>query len=123
MKKDRFSIHVHNGLSQEYEAFTIVRHGGTTSQSGLVGITNLTHLASHPPILPETIFNVQSAYESNIRFASSGLKRSNIELLGNGNTRASGLHISYNPANDDTAYSNPYGDVNTGAVDKSVVDI
>ena len=122
MKKDRFSIHVHNGLSQEYEAFTIVRHGGTTSQSGLVGITNLTHLASHPPILPETIFNVQSAYESNIRFASSGLKRSNIELLGNGNTRASGLHISYNPANDDTAYSNPYGDVNTGAVDKSVVD-
>ena len=122
MKKDRFSIHVHNGTSDEYEALTIVRHGGTSSQSGLVGITNLTHSQSDPPILPETIFNVQSVTESNIRFASSGLKRSNIELLGNGNTKASGLHISYNPANDDTAYSNPYGDVNTGAIDKSVVD-
>ena len=121
-KKDRFSVHIHNGGSKEHEAVTILRHGGTVSQSGLVGITNLTHSASDPPILPETILNVQSAGESNIRLASSGLQRSNIELLGNGNSKASGLHISYNPANDDTSYSNPYGDVNTGAVDKSVVD-
>tara|TARA_B100001123_G_scaffold225141_2_gene253438 strand:+ start:2978 stop:5647 length:2670 start_codon:yes stop_codon:yes gene_type:complete len=121
-KKDRFSVHIHNGGSKEHEAVTILRHGGTVSQSGLVGITNLTHSASDPPILPETILNVQSAGESNIRLASSGLNRSNIELLGNGNSKASGLHISYNPANDDTSYSNPYGDVNTGAVDKSVVD-
>jgi len=121
-KKDRFSVHIHNGGSKEHEAVTILRHGGTVSQSGLVGITNLTHSASDPPILPETILNVQSAGESNIRLASSGLQRSNIELLGNGNSKASGLHISYNPANDDTSYFNPYGNVNPGAVDKSVVD-
>lgn len=122
MKKDRFSIHVHNGGSQELEAMTILRHGGTASQSGLVGITNLTHSLAQPPILPETIFNVQSSGESNIRFASSGLTRSNLELLGNGNARMSGLHISYNPANDDTTYGGPYGVVDYGSSNNPVVD-
>ena len=121
-KKDRFSVHIHNGQTQEHEAITVLRHGGTVSQSGMVGVTNITHLASEPPVLPETIFNVQSSAESNIRFSSVGLKRSNIELLGNGNAKASGLHISYNPAYDDTSYSNPYGDVDYGGVNNPVVD-
>jgi hypothetical protein len=122
VKKDRFSIHVHNGNSKELEAVTILRHGGTASQSGLVGITNLTHSSSNPPILPETIFNVQSTGVSNIRLASSGLNRSNLELLGNGNTRASGLHISYNPARDNTSYLGPSGNVDFGATNQTVVD-
>ena len=122
MKKDRFSIHVHNGNSKELEAVTILRHGGTVSQSGLVGITNIVHSASDPPIIPETIFNVQSSGESNIRFATSGLSPSNLELLGNGNTRASGLHISYLPFYDNTSYSGPLGSVDFGSTNQTVVD-
>ena len=122
MKKDRFSIHVHNGDSKELEAVTILRHGGTASQSGLVGITNLTHSSSNPPILPETIFNVQSTGVSNIRLASSGRNQSNLELLGNGNARASGLHISYDPTLDGTPYLGPSGSVDFGATNQTVVD-
>jgi len=98
--KDRLSIHVDNGQSEIFEAISILRNGGTVSRSGLVGITNKTYLASSDPILPETIFNVQSSGESDIRFSSLGSYKSNLQLLGNGNATASGFQITYNPAFD-----------------------
>jgi len=113
-KRDRLSIHLENGEhNTEREAVTILRNGGTASQSGLVGITNATYdptsAACEDGIkLPQTIFNVQSTGDSNIRFSSGPSKdyRSSLELLGVGNTRASGLHISYDPVFDD-AYVDP----------------
>ena len=102
--KDRLSIHLENGQSEIFEAVTVLRNGGTVGQSGLVGITNKKRTNSgSDPHLPETIFNVQSTGDSNIRFSSGSSKdyRSSIELMGMGNTRASGLHISYDPKNDD----------------------
>lgn len=131
--KDRLSIHIDNGQSDVREAVTILRNGGTASQSGLVGITNATyHPVSGSPVVPETIFNVQSTGDSNIRFSSGPSKvyRSSLELLGNGNARASGLHISYNPSLDDAFVVGPgyggygYGDlcVDPDTVDNPVAD-
>lgn len=129
--KDRLSIHIENGQSDVREAVTILRNGGTASQSGLVGITNATYNPNTgSPVLPQTIFNVQATGDSTVRFSSGPSKsyRSSIELLGNGNNRASGLHICYNPALDDAFVVGPgyygYGDfcVNPNAVDNPVVD-
>lgn len=101
--KDRFSLHIDNGQVDNREAVTVLRNGGTNSQPGLVGITNANYADGQDPILPESIFNVQSTGDSNVRFSSGPSKfvRSSLELLGNGNTRASGLHISYDPELDD----------------------
>ena len=102
--KDRLSIHLENGQSEIFEAVTVLRNGGSPAQSGLVGITNKKlATSSSDPCLPETIFNVHSTGDSNIRFSSGPSRdyRSSIELLGVGNTRASGLHISYDPSDDD----------------------
>jgi len=66
---DRLSINVNNGQSKVFEAFTVSRKGGTVSESGLVGITNITREDHQRPIVPETVFNVQSSLESNIRFS------------------------------------------------------
>lgn len=95
--KDRLSVHIDNGQSNIYEAVTVMRNGGLPAQSGLVGITNKTHSSSEAPITPQTIFNVQSTGQSDIRFSSLSKKKSNIELLGNGNIPNSGLLISYDP--------------------------
>tara|TARA_Y100000114_G_scaffold157309_1_gene189520 strand:+ start:8208 stop:10982 length:2775 start_codon:yes stop_codon:yes gene_type:complete len=134
--RDRLSIHIENGEhNTEREAITILRNGGTVHQSGLVGITNGTYdptTACHRgPKLPETIFNVQSTGDSNIRFSSGPSKfyRSSIELLGNGNNRASGLHITYDPKLDDAlivqddGYGYGYDPcINPQSVDNTVVD-
>jgi hypothetical protein len=94
MKKDRLSIHVDNGQSDILEAITVLRNGGTPSQSGLVGITNKTYTSS--PILPETIFNVQATGDLEARFSSLNYGgRTKVELLGNGNEPVSGMVISY----------------------------
>lgn len=109
MSKDRFSIHQESGGSLIQEAFTIMRDGGTFSQSGLIGITNSGYPEGGQPILPETILNVQSQYASDVRFSSgpSGVGyppiKSSLQLFGNGNVKASGLQITYLP-NNDTAY-------------------
>lgn len=109
MSKDRLSIHLDNGGNRIDEALTIMRDGGTVSQSGLVGITNIGYLPGSSPIIPETVFNVQSRRASDIRFSSgaSGVRLpdmpSSIQLFGNGNEKASGLQITYLPYND-TAY-------------------
>ena len=129
--KDRLSIHLENGQSEIFEAVTVLRNGGTVGQSGLVGITNNKRANKNAtPHLPETIFNVQSTGDSNIRFSSgpSINYRSSIELLGVGNTRASGLHISYDPKDDDAFIARDgfydYSDlcVEAGAEDKVVAD-
>ena len=109
--KDRLSVHIDNGNSNVREAVTILRNGGTASQSGLVGITNAEYNPSiGSPFLPATILNVQSTGDSNIRFSSgpSKFRRSSLELLGNGNARSSGLHICYDPALDDASIIGGY---------------
>lgn len=129
--RDRLSIHLDNGQSDIREAVTVLRNGGTASQSGLVGITN----AAYDPntgtaYIPETIFNVQSTGNSNIRFSSgpSSSYRSCLELLAVGNERASGLHFSYDPEFDDAFVDNDTGYgyyepcVNPGVTDKTVAD-
>jgi hypothetical protein len=120
--KDRLSVHIDNGQSEVREAVTILRNGGQASQSGLVGITNAVYTEGQDPIIPETIFNVQSTGDSNIRFSSgpSRFFRSSLELLGNGNVRASGLHITYDPELDDAFITQDYGDI---CVDPSVSDM
>lgn len=134
--RDRLSIHLENGEhNTEREAVTILRNGGTASQSGLVGITNATYNPAEENgcanvVIPETIFNVQSTGDSNIRFSSgpSTFYRSSLELLGNGNHRSSGLHISYDPQFDDAviAYDQGYGYYepcpDPNAVDNTVAD-
>jgi len=108
--KDRLSIHLDNGQSEIFEAVTVLRNGGSPAQSGLVGITNKKLAdASSDPYLPETIFNVHATGDSNIRFSSGPNRfyRSSIELIGAGNTRASGLHISYDPGDDNAFITTP----------------
>jgi len=96
--KDRFSLHIHDGQTGILEALTVMRNGFIGSHpSGLVGVTNMPHAENAHPILPETVFNVQSSGESNIRFSSLDLEKSSLELLSNGNAKASGLQISYSP--------------------------
>ena len=104
--KDRFSLHIHDGQSGILEALTVMRNGFIGSHpSGLVGVTNMPHAENAHPILPETIFNVQSSGESNVRFSSLSLEKSSLELLGNGNSKASGLHISYSPSESTVDFS------------------
>jgi len=103
--KDRFSLHVDDGQSEILEALTIMRNGFTRSQSGLVGITNITHTDSEAPIIPQTVFNVQSTGHSNIRFSSTSNHASKIQLLGNGNVRSSGLEIAYVPSSKQVDFS------------------
>jgi len=104
-RRDRLSVHIENREDHIREAVTILRHGGTTAQPGLVGITNTTYDAGNECLdiaLPETIFNVQSSGDCDVRFSSrQKAHKSSLELLGNGNARASGLHISYNPLLDE----------------------
>ena len=132
--RDRLSIHLENGQDEVREAVTVLRNGGTASQSGLVGITNSTYdplSQCQDVFLPQTVFHVHSTGDSNIRFSSGPSKsyRSSLELLGNGSTRASGLHISYDPQLDDTLIVGDDGAgygydpcVNPQAEDNTVVD-
>ena len=96
-KKDRLSIHVENGQSEIFEAVTVLRNGGVPSQSGLVGITNKTHSTSEAPVLPDTIFNVQSTGVCDVRFSSNDSAKSRLTLSANGNGLASGISISHTP--------------------------
>ena len=117
---DRFSTHIYNNQSGILEAVTVLRSGGTVDRTGLFGITNIVHSSASPPILPETIFNVQSSGSCDVRFSSSSghldnkdgqwFSRTSLELLGNGNTRSSGLHISYNPSGDGATLGNTVAD-------------
>ena len=113
MSKDRLSIHQDSGGPLTQEAFTIMRDGGTISQSGLIGITNIGYGTGDDPIVPDTILNVQSSGQSDIRFSSgptvdgSNFFRSSVQILGNGNIRSSGLQITYDPNYDDAFVQDP----------------
>ena len=127
--RDRLSIHLENGQSNiQREAVTILRDGGTASQSGLVGITNATYDPTddcNQVVVPETIFNVQSTGDSNIRFSSgpSTAYRSAVEILGNGNTRSSGLLITYDPELDNAFVVGPgYDEYGEFCVDPNTSD-
>lgn len=121
MSKDRFSIHQESGGPLIQEAFTIMRDGGTTASSGLVGITNRGYEEGGDPFLPETIFNTQASGDSFVRFSSgpSGIynarSTSAVSILGNGNTRASGIQVTYFPDCDNASLEPcPDGDCGGG---------
>ncbi|MDC0297286.1 hypothetical protein OAK92_01800 [Crocinitomicaceae bacterium] len=133
IKRDRLSIHIENGENEIREAVTILRNGGTAAQSGLVGVTNTTYLADtscDEVFTPLTLLHVHATGDQVSRFSSGPSKsyRSSIELISNGQQRASGLHISYDPAVDDAyvdvdsgyGYYEPC--VNPGVTDKTVAD-
>lgn len=128
--KDRLSVHIENGQSGIKEAVTILRNGGSESQPGLVGITNAVYSGIQQPVIPATIFNVQSTGNSDIRFSSgpSIFYKSSIQLVGNGNVRASGLQITYDPEFDNASFevdaygSLPSPSINEGDSDNTVVD-
>ena len=100
-KKDRLSIHIDNGQTDIYEAVTVLRNGGTSSQSGLVGITNIQsqpNSAVMPSaVLPETILNVQTSGICDVRFSSQDSVKTRLTLSSNGNGLPSGLSISHSP--------------------------
>ena len=93
---DRFSININNGQADVHEAFTVLRNGGTISQSGLVGITNITRDTNGNPLLPETLLNLQANGDCDLRMASRVTTgKSRVQLLTHGNTRASGVELSF----------------------------
>ena len=93
---DRFSININNGQADVHEAFTVLRNGGTISQSGLVGITNITRDTNGDPLLPETLLNLQANGYCDLRMASRVTTgKSRVQLLTHGNTRASGVELSF----------------------------
>lgn len=101
--KDRLSVHIDNGQAETREAVTILRNGGQVSQSGLVGITNASYAEGEQPTLPVTIFNVQATGDSNVRFSSGPDSKSTVQLLGNGNSKASGVTLIYDPSVDNAS--------------------
>jgi len=72
------------------DAFTILNNN---PGSGLVGISNI----STEQVIPQTIFNVQSASGCDIRFSSRGLNPTTVQLLSNSNIKASGFQVKYTP--------------------------
>lgn len=67
----------------------------TLTKSGNIGVSNF----GLEQVLPETIFNVQSSGACDIRFSSSGVNSTKLQLLSNGNSPASGFELKYNPSN------------------------
>jgi len=79
-------------LSNNTEPLVVMRK----ASPGLVGITNIpsgsfTHV-------PATILNVQSASSCDVRFSSRSATPSRLQILGNGNLRASGAELTYSPS-------------------------
>jgi hypothetical protein len=94
----RLSTQIYNGQDNTLEAVTVLRN--SNPNYGLFGITNIEH--SGTPILPATIFNVQGSDGVEARFSTKSIsEKVKLQLLGNGNTKASGLQVTYNPLYDD----------------------
>ena len=95
-KKDRLSIHIDNGQTDVFEAVTVLRNGGTVSQSGLVGITNIQSQPNSDvmpsAIVPETILNIQASGDGVFRISSKhqSTGKAAIQLLHGGNQPYSG---------------------------------
>lgn len=97
LSSDRLSTHIYNGQGQILEATTLLRNTDTTT--GLFGVTNIVHTGT--PIIPATIFNVQASNIADIRFSTqSTVGKVKVQLLGNGNIKASGFQTTYNVLND-----------------------
>jgi len=90
---DRFSVKVHNNTSTILEPLSVLRSNGS------VGITNISVAAGAAPIVAAsgTVLHVQAGDNCNVRFSSSGLQSSSLDLIANGNTRGSGVQIAYSP--------------------------
>jgi len=103
----RFSLRTHNYDSKVLESLNILR------VSGLVGITDIAVASGAAPIMPATLFNVQGDNSCNVRFSASGLQSSLLDIIANGNTRASGVQIAYNSSTDivDLSLIRPSGGV------------
>lgn len=100
--RDRLSTHVYNRENRYLEAVSILRN--VHPSSGLFGITNISYTASS--VLPETIFNVQASSVASIRLSTlSTTEKAKLELLGNGNAKASGAQISYQASTDNFDFS------------------
>jgi hypothetical protein len=96
---NRFAVRTHNNTGKILESINVLR------VSGLVGITNISVASGAAPITPATLFNIQGDNSCDVRFSASGLGTSNLDIIGNGNTRASGLQIAYNAATDIVDFS------------------
>lgn len=95
------------------DAFTILNNN---PGSGLVGISNI----ASEQVLPETIFNVQASGGCDVRFSSRGLNNTNLQLLSNGNVKASGFQIKYIPRTN-TGYNFDTSSDNRTLVDFSLI--
>lgn len=78
----------------------------TLTKSGKVGVSNI----NSAEVIPATIFNVQSSGDCAVRFSSSGVTDSKLQLLGNSNVLASGFELRYNTLNKELNYSGGYSD-------------
>jgi len=95
----RFSLRTHNYDSNVLESLNILR------VSGLVGITDIAVASGAAPVVPAALFNVQGGNGCDVRFSASGLQSSSLDIIANGNTRASGVQIAYNPLTDTANFS------------------
>lgn len=86
--------------------------------SGVFGVTNRSG-----NIFPATIFNVQSSGIADARISSSGLNRSSIELLANGNEKASGIEFVYTPIAGQTPLLDLDGDSTSDNSSQTVFDV
>lgn len=126
--RDRLSIHLENGQSEIREAVTVLRNGGTPSQSGLVGVTNTAYdpvTECNDVFVPQTIFHVHATGDQYSRLSSgpSTQYRTGLELIGNGYQRASGLLITYDPEFDNAFVVGPgYYDYGNFCVDPNTSD-
>jgi len=87
----RFSLRTYDNTGLVLESVNVLR------TDGKVGITDISRASGDAAIIPAALFNVQGDNSCSVRFSSSGLATSSLDIIGNGNARASGLQIVYNP--------------------------
>jgi hypothetical protein len=90
---DKYSLKSFStNYSDNTEPFVVMRRYG----SGLVGITNIP--VNNFTHVPATIFNVQASSSCDVRFSSRSATPSRVQILSNGNLRASGTELTYSPS-------------------------
>jgi len=111
--KDRLSLHIYDSgnVNPVLEAVTVMRTSGELG-NGLVGVTNVSYADNTEVFNPETIFNIYSDSEADLRVSSSGKNEVSLQLMSNGNKPASGIEVSYNPIDNNT-YFRSYDDIDT----------
>lgn len=90
---DKFSLKSYDtDTSNNTEPLVVMRKYG----NGLVGISNIP--SGNFTHVPATIFNVQAASNCDVRFSSRSSTPARVQILGNGNLRASGAELTYTPS-------------------------